>query len=277
MNSPVEKEQVRRSCNPLPGHPKAWVATALAWAAGYIDVVGWLVLYHVYTSHMTGNTATFAQDLMSGNIAEALRHGWPILPFIGGLLFSAAATKSARRRKFHSSFSIALITEIALLAVFLFAGTAYLANGVLQMPENWKFYSLLSLPAAAMGVQTVTVTNINGLRVYTTYLTGSLSKFSEALIDYFFWVYDHMRDGHAGRLRRVLRVSYRHRGLQHAALTAALWMGFFAGGLCGAVLESRYALFSLLAPIGVLIGATAVDFVRPVAAADEPAAEASAH
>ena len=88
---------------------------SMTWAAGYIDVVAYLVWYHVYVSHMTGNTASFAHDFASGDWAEAFRHGWPILPFTGGLLYSAASTKLARRRGFHSSFSIALITEIVLL------------------------------------------------------------------------------------------------------------------------------------------------------------------
>ena len=249
----------------LAAHLKAWVALSMTWAAGYIDVVAYMVWYHVYVSHMTGNTASFAHDLASGDWAEAFRHGWPILPFTGGLLYSAASTKLARRRGFHSSFSIALITEIVLLTVFLFVGSRY--------PEKLP-YLLLSLPAAAMGMQTVTVTNINGLRVYTTYLTGSLAKFAEAGVDYLFWVRDRMSHRYPGRLRRVLRVSARQKALQHASLTAGLWLAFFAGGVSGAFLQAGFALFSLWAPIAVLTAAVLVDLIRPVAAADETAGAA---
>ena len=52
---------------------------------------------------------------------------------------------------------------------------------------------LIFLPAAAMGVQSVTVTRVGSLRVYTTYLTGSLSKFSEAVTEYLFWFRDRTR------------------------------------------------------------------------------------
>ncbi len=264
--------------NPLAAHPKALIAVSMAWAAGFVDAVSWLVLYHVYSSHMTGNTAGFAQGLADSKWRDAFYHGWPIAPFLAGLFYSAATSKIARRRGFHSSFSVALITELLVLIGFVAAGSRYLGpNGELQAPAPWIAYLMLALPAAAMGMQTVTVTRINGLRVYTTYLTGSLSKFSEAAVDYSFWLRDRMSYRFPHRLRRVLRVTPRQKSLQHAALTAGLWMGFFGGALCGAVTQARFALLSLLAPMAILVLAVVVDIVRPVAAADEAVESDSAH
>jgi uncharacterized membrane protein YoaK (UPF0700 family) len=88
-----------------------------------VDVTVWLILYHVYASHMTGNTASFADEIVQGEWSDAFRHGWVILPFLAGLLYSATTTKAARRRGFHSSFSIALITEVLLLGA---CGSAFL-------------------------------------------------------------------------------------------------------------------------------------------------------
>ena len=261
----------------LPGHPKAWLAISLAWAAGFVDLASWLVLYDVYASHMTGNTASFARELVGGKSSDAFHYGWVILPFIGGLLYSATATKAARRRRFHASFSIALVTEIFLLAAFIGLGSRYVDEVQPKAPAGAMEILLLSLPAAAMGVQTVTVTNINGLRVYTTYLTGSLSKFAEAAVDHFFWLYDRTRGRFMSRLGKVLRVSPRRKPFQHALLTAGLWAGFFLGACCGALTEPRFKLVSLFAPMAVLVAAVIVDVVRPVAAADEPDAEHSAH
>jgi uncharacterized membrane protein YoaK (UPF0700 family) len=266
-----------RPRNRLPGHPKALIAVSLAWAAGFVDAAGWLVLNHVYSSHMTGNTASFAADIAQCKWNDAFHHGWVILPFLGGLLYSAAITKAARRQGFHSSFAAALFTELLLLAAFVVFGSRRFHSGQLALPSGVIGYVLLSMPAAAMGVQTVTVTRINGLRVYTTYLTGSLSKFSEAMVDYLFWFRDRTRGRLWSRLYRVLRVSLRQKSIQHAALTAGLWMGFFIGAICGVIGEHRFALFALFAPMAVLMVAVIVDLVLPVAAADEPEAEQSAH
>jgi uncharacterized membrane protein YoaK (UPF0700 family) len=261
----------------LPGHPKAWLAISLAWAAGFVDVTAWLVLYHVYASHMSGNTASFARDLAERKWTAAFHYGWVILPFVGGLLYSATTTKAARRRGFRASFSIALITEVFLLGAFMALGSRYMDEGQPRATGGAMELLLLSLPAAAMGVQTVTVTNINGLRVYTTYLTGSLSKFAEAVVDHLFWLYDRTRGRFTSRLGKALRVSPHQKSFQHATLTGGLWVGFFLGACCAALAEPRFKLLGLFAPIAVLVAAVIVDVIWPVAAADELEAEHSAH
>lgn len=240
----------------------------MAWTAGFVDAVGWLVLLHVYVSHMTGNTASFASNLVRAQFAEAFHHAWPILPFIAGLLYSATTTTIARRHGIHSSFSIALVTEIVLLSLFIALGVHFGLDHNPRQTSPLVYYLMLSLPAAAMGMQTVTVTRIGGLRVYTTYLTGSLSKFSEAVTEYAFWFYDRTRGRFRERIGKVLAVTPRIKYMQHALLTAGLWLGFFGGACCGVTTERRYGLTALLLPIGVLAIATIVDIVRPVAAAD---------
>ena len=61
------------------------------WSATFVDVVGWLVIYHVYTAHMTGNTSALGIALADHNWTQALHHAWPILPFVLGLVFGATA------------------------------------------------------------------------------------------------------------------------------------------------------------------------------------------
>jgi uncharacterized membrane protein YoaK (UPF0700 family) len=59
---------------------------------------------------------------------------------------------------------------------------------------------MVALPAAAMGIQTVTMRRVAGLRVCTTYVTGTLSKWAEAMVQYAFW----FMIGRAGRFWRAL-------------------------------------------------------------------------
>ncbi len=260
----------RRKSSPLPPHTKAWLALALAWAAAFVDVVGWLVIYHVYTSHMTGNTAALGTALGQHDATQALRHGWPLCPFVAGLIFGATTTAWARRRNWHSSFSIALITELLLLLCFLLFSTKYSRDGELAISPDVQIYFLLSLPSAAMGLQTVTVTRVGGLRVYTTYLTGSLTKFAEALAYYGFWFYDQTRGRFRNQFWRTVRATPQQQYAQHAALTGGLWVAYLLGAICGVILKARYSFFALLFPIAVLSIAVLIDLFRPVAAADEP-------
>jgi uncharacterized membrane protein YoaK (UPF0700 family) len=261
--------QILQPSNPLPGHPKAWLAIGLAWSAAFVDVVGWLTLRHIYTAHMTGNTASFGYDIAERDWMVALQHGWPLIPFMSGLLFGAAATAWARRKHWHSSFSIALATELFLLCCFIWLGRRHL-GGEAKLQSSAMFFILLSLPSAAMGLQTVTVTRVMGLRVYTTYLTGSLTKLAEALVHYAFWFYDRTRGRFRRRFWKALRVTFHQKYAQHALLTGGLWCAYALGAICGALLERRSVLLPLLFPCFVLTIAIIVDLVRPVAAADEP-------
>lgn len=261
--------RIRQPPAPLPAHTKAFLVLAMAWAAAFVDVVGWLLLYHVHTAHMTGNTSSFGIDVAERNWTQALHHAWPLLPFVLGLLFSAFTSSLAHRLRWHSSFSIALAREFVLLGCLIGLDHRYSVNGELHSP-SFVFYFLLSLPAAAMGMQTVTVTRVAGLRVYTTYLTGSLAKFSEAVVHYAFWFRDRTRGRFRQRILKVLRVTVHQKYAQHACLTAGLWIAYFCGAASGAVLKKSYGLSALLLPCGVLAMATIIDLVRPGAAADEP-------
>ncbi len=254
----------------LKSHLVAALAIAMAWAAGFVDTASAMVLLGVFTSHVTGNTAHFGREVAEASYPAAWHHGWMIIPFIAGLLYGASTIKIARRHQRHSSFAVSLFTELALLCVFLILGSQYMNAGKLDFPAPWLYYLVLALPAAAMGMQTVTVTRVEGLRVYTTYLTGSLSKMSENVVDYVCWLYDRTRGRFRKRIGKALRVTPRIKYFKHAWLTAGLWIAFFLGALCAALTGSRFGLYSLLAPMAVLTLAAIIDLSRPVLAADDP-------
>lgn len=243
---------------PLGTYGRAGVALILAWIAGFVDAVGYLLLQRVYTSHMTGNTAGLALRLDRAQWHAAARLAWPIFAFLAGLMASAAITEAARRRRFHSRLSLVLGAEVLLLTGLIAAGLARIQASIL-----W-----LALPALAMGMQTVTVTKVGGQRVYSTFLTGTLSKFAEAITGFFFWLGDSRRQRRSGLVQTHswLRQAARHRLLRHALLTAGLWVLFLAGGFAGAWSESLAGLHALAWPITALALLIVLDLRRPIAA-----------
>jgi uncharacterized membrane protein YoaK (UPF0700 family) len=238
---------------------RAAAVLVLGWTAGYIDAVGYLELAHVYTSHMTGNTAALGQYLSRAQWPEVLQHAWPILTFVFGLMLGAALTEAGRRRRFHSRLSLVLGLEMILLAVLVIWSAPGSATGA----GLWW----VGLPALAMGLQTVTITRVGDQRVYSTYITGNLSKFAEALTGYSFWLADcYGQHRRSNRRQRWLREALRHRLLGHALLTGGLWTLFLLGGLSGAERESRLGLAAVWWPIAVLGALIAVDLARPITA-----------
>ena len=50
-----------------------WVAIALTWIAGFVDIVGYVVLYRVFVANMTGNTIALGRGLAEGDWGLFLR------------------------------------------------------------------------------------------------------------------------------------------------------------------------------------------------------------
>ncbi|HXE30528.1 MAG TPA: YoaK family protein [Terriglobales bacterium] len=241
---------------PLGTSGRAGAALLLAAIAGFVDAAGYVLLEQVYTSHMTGNTSGLGIGVAGEQWNYALRHAWPIAAFVLGLITGATLTEYARRRRIHSRLAMILGAEMTLLAA------------VIALRPHWAPAPTLwvGVLAFAMGMQTVTVTRVADQRVYTTYLTGTLAKFAEAITAYGFWLADQWRWQRSNSRRELwLREAVRHRLLQHALLTAGLWTAFVAGGLSGATLALRRGAGALLLPIGALGLLLALDIVHPVA------------
>lgn len=107
-------------------------------------MAGWLFLSHVYTSHMTGNTASAASNIVRGQIELAARYAWPIIPFIACVLYSASVTILAKRRGINHSFAVALATELVLLAAFILVGFA--ERGTAKGPLHLTSHFMLCTP-----------------------------------------------------------------------------------------------------------------------------------
>jgi len=235
----------------------AGAALGLAWTAGFVDAVGYMVILGVYSSHMTGNTAALGRHLRIADWRFAWKHGWPILTFVLGLIVSASITEWGRRHRLHSRMSVVFGIEIVLLLTLVFT-----------LPAVPVSIAWLGLPAFAMGMQTVTITKVGTQRVYSTYMTGNLAKFAEALTGYFFWLADAARPAEApgGRRRRWLGAAVRHRLLGHALLNVGLWALFLAGAFSGAAAVLVWQIHALWGPVVALAGLTFVDLLRPIAA-----------
>jgi hypothetical protein len=101
--------------------------------------------------------------------------------------------------------------------------------------------------------------------VYTTHLTGSLSKFAEAVTEYAFWFWDRTKGRFRRRIVRVLLVATRNVSAQYATLTAGLWIAFFAGALAGFTGDLAWNRVALILPMIVLAGIIVIDLRYRVA------------
>jgi uncharacterized membrane protein YoaK (UPF0700 family) len=244
---------------------KASLSVALSWGAGLIDVVGYLFLYHAFAAHMTGNTVSSVMHAYERNWPEVLHRGAPIPAFFAGLLAGEIALERAKRHKSHHVAAHAFAIEAVCLAVFLAVGLAcFGATPHFPHASEGMFVFLISLIAGAMGVQSASLRKIGALTIFTTFITGTLTKLANDLTIYLFWLRDRTKGRLRSRLGKALRVSPRKESFQAVFLLTSLYVAYAIGALAGAIGFHRWGVAVAAAPLGLVMIAIVVDYVRPI-------------
>jgi uncharacterized membrane protein YoaK (UPF0700 family) len=255
---------LRHPVGPLTTIEKVNLALAMTWAAGFVDLVGYVSLYGLYTSHMTGNTVSMARHISELDWTGVVRRGWPIVTFVFGLMLGAFIYEAEKRRKIQVPFPPAIGLEALLIGIFIVAATGSHYKADIPPQPAGKFFAMVALLAVPMGIQNVVIRKVGGINVYTTFVTGSLVKFAESLSEYLFWLRDRTRGRVRLRILKVLRVTPRLVAAQHAALTFGLWAIYLTGAVCGGFAVQQWKLLAMLAPFTLLMLISLYGAFRPL-------------
>lgn len=142
------------------------LALLLALVAGILNSVGFVAV-GVYTSHMTGLTATVADALVLWRPALVLTGLIALLSFVSGAMGCALLFNWGRRRGLHSRFANVLLVEGSLMLLF----------GLLAERLTWQHRHLVFIAVLCftMGLQNATITKISGATIRTTHVTGMVT------------------------------------------------------------------------------------------------------
>lgn len=205
----------------------AWVylgGLILAVTAGTINAVGFLGVHHQSLSHMSGTVTVLGMELARTNYGVAL-HALAILTaFFAGCLLSGMIIAQGRLR-LGRRYGVVLSLESTAL---------FLAVYFLRQGANAGDY----LAALACGLQNAMVTTYSGSTMRTTHMTGMVTDIGIAC-------------GHFLRGAAVDWFRFR--------LYGVLLLGFFAGGVIGALGYGRFGYDTLLFP-AVLSGVAGLGY-----------------
>ena len=84
---------------------KAWLALLLAGVAGAVDAVGYLLLLHLFTAHMSGNSVAMGLSIGQTQWQTALLRAIPIPLFVFGVALGTAVIEIAIRQRIRSQRS----------------------------------------------------------------------------------------------------------------------------------------------------------------------------
>jgi uncharacterized membrane protein YoaK (UPF0700 family) len=256
-----------QTLDPQRTRAKSIVALLLTFVAGYVDIVGALTIYNVFTAHMTGITARLGQQLVERNWG-AVSIGTAVLSsfFVGAILGRATIETGARFSIRHiGSFTLAI--EGLLLAAVIPLGTSALHSGHSHGGSIAFACLLLSMLALAMGLQTATLTRIGPLTIHTTFVTGMLNKLAQLVSHYLFDTYDLHRVPAGSRRTQLLQ--QRVHTLSQARFIFAIWFMYLTGAVLGTWLGLLHGLQSLYVPCCSLLLAVIIEQVEPLSLEEE--------
>jgi len=206
------------------------VAFTLAAVAGWVDAVGFLILFGLFTAHLSGNTARLGVTVGRGDFSQALTYAVPIVVFFAAVVVGISYIRSRADRQPRALGGV-LAAEAALLVAFMVVGTVLRDAGDLT-PHSLAYYGLAVAAVGAMGLQTAALRHAAGVPVHTTFVTGMVTSFAEEVAG----VLQH-RGPDCARRARV-----------HGGLVGA----YLLGAVGGAALESAWALWALTVPLAAL-------------------------
>lgn len=235
-----------------------------------MDGIGFIMLYHVFTAHMSGNSIAAAVHFGRGESEPAWHRAFPIPTFVFGVIIGAALCEGLARRRIRSVLAAAFGLETLLLIAFLLVAQWDQNTGGIPRDPAWRFYAVASLPAVAMGVQNAALRRVGAVKVRTTYITGMLTNAAEEATSILFWIADRSRGRVWARFGKVLRVLPRRESFHDLLLFAGIWLAYVGGGAAGAWAEMRIGLTVWVAPIAGLAAVVLWDLVWPISLTPPP-------
>ncbi len=207
----------------------------LAWAAGFVDSLGFLALSHEFTAHMSGNAAVTGAELGSGNYYETLLVFSPIPGFVFGVCLGAAVRIWAKSKNWRSPFLVVLLMECALLVCFILLAVTHTYPPI---KGSARFFAQVEILSLAMGLQAAALRSFQDIKVSTTFVTGMLTNMSEEFTRYL--------------LSPRGDTSRRDAGL-HATLFGGIFLSFIVGGVAGAIAHRNAGPWALVIPLILLL------------------------
>lgn len=246
---------------------KSAVALVLTTVGGFVDAVGYIALYQIFTANMSGNSVHVGMYLGTADLADLARPLCAILAYLLGMIATRILMEVSARARFQRIASFTLAVEALLLTTFASAAPAMHVGQIADLRSPAHFF-LVAILAFAMGVQCGTLTHVGPLTIYTTFVTGTLTKMSESFTRALFWYWDR---AHAtkGSLTEIARSALNQRDVSDTMFLAGTWICYVLGAAIGTLTKDRWELRSLFLPVAILVTFIVLDQFRPIGVQEE--------
>jgi len=214
---------------------------ALGFIGGYVDTVGFVALFGLFTAHVTGNFVLIGAELSRSSANSVLLKLLVFPTFVAAVALARMVALRCERTQTVASRPL-LVMQAVLLAVALMCSVP--AGAALAPDAPWAMATGLFM-TAAMGVQNAAGRLAWPALTPTTVMTGNVTQVVIDGVDL---------------LRGAAGPEVRERWKRF------IWpvLAFAAGALAGAFAYAAWRFWALGLPLGMLAGLVVMD-VRPAA------------
>ena len=237
-------------------------ALLLTGIGGFVDAIGWLTLLEVFTANMSGNSIHLGMATGQLDFLDVRRFACAIFTYVLALILTRVVLETAGRAGIRRVAAFTLTVEATLLLVFAHIAPP-LEHGRMSSQSSPVYFGMVAMLAFAMGVQTATLTHLGPLTVYTTFVTGTLTKFAESLTRALFWMHDARKSGKP--ISHVVGGLGSQVDALESGFLLGTWICYVTGAALATAAKAAWALRALYIPIAVLGCLVLLDLARPIA------------
>jgi uncharacterized membrane protein YoaK (UPF0700 family) len=226
-------------------------SVTLSMVGGYVDTAGFIMLYGLFTAHVTGDMITAAAVMTQGSDTGAWVRLAMIPVFIVTVGFITLFTRGIRRR---GAATLAPLLGLMTLALAGFGAAGYYLQPYATRADALAVGVIGGLGVAAMGIQNALMKGALRSFAQTTLMTGNLTQFTIDLTDFLFPTISRDNPRERSRARREAG--------RHARKSGLPLLGFLVGAGLGAFLTKLYGFLSIGAPTFVVAVLCLIALIR---------------
>ncbi|HEX3046392.1 MAG TPA: YoaK family protein, partial [Bacillota bacterium] len=213
----------------------------LSMVGGYVDTAGFILLYGLFTAHVTGDLITAAAVMINGLDFTAIARlsMIPIFMITVGLI--TLFTRAINRR---GAATLPPLLFLMTILLFLFGYVGDLLNHNIKSANSWLIIVVGGLGVAAMGVQNSLMKGALKSFAQTTLMTGNLTQFTIDLTDYLF--------PGIPKKNQKARIRAKQEAAGQLKKSGRPLLGFMFGAGIGAWMTKLYAFRCILGPLTVV-------------------------
>jgi uncharacterized membrane protein YoaK (UPF0700 family) len=230
----------------------------LSWVAGFVDTSAFIILFGIFTAHVTGNIALAGSSFVSEDAETTLTRLLMLPAFVVTVALTSLLAKYARRKKW-SVFAVLLTAEAIALSIFLVVGTQLSPALLLDVQEEYILPIGMS-GVVAMAIQNALMKESKGVfksYIPTTVMTGNTTQLTIDLVQYLSAKFATASE--ATKLEAT-------EAMERMSRFIPVIIGFALGGLAAAffvlVSESWWSLIFPLAIVSLLATAAYIEHAR---------------